>query len=175
MIRLPHQHPDRYESFVIDFRALEPLIGRVNRVNGFRLRPGLKISHFCVCDDLPVWLQNARMLNANEAPRVSIEQPAMGSVVERENLVQGTFANVGSANAIQVFVLSPDDYWYRQRAPEIGSGRWRLKAFFGGADRGAGEEYQIAALAMAPEVSENRVKTLPAARGKTFVKVTRRS
>lgn len=75
MIRLPHLSPDRFQGFVVDLEALEPLVGRIARVNGFRLRPGLKVSHICVSDDLPIWLREATILQAQKAPRLTIEHP----------------------------------------------------------------------------------------------------
>jgi len=174
MIRLPHLPPDHYESFVIDLQALEPWIGPVIRVSGFRLRPGLRISHFCVCDDLPAWLRGAPKLDANNAPLVTIERPFAGAVVEREELVQGNFKNLESANAIRVFVHSPDNYWYLQPPPTVVGGRWQLNAFFGSADLGAGAEYQLAALALTDRPVENKVQRLPSALGKSVIRVTRR-
>jgi hypothetical protein len=175
MIRLPDLPPDRYESFVIDLKALEPWIGPVIRVSGFRLRPGLRISHFCVCDDLPSWLRDAPRLDANDAPLVTIERPAAGAVVEREELVQGTFKNLESANAIRVFVHSPDNYWYLQPRPTVADGRWHLKAYFGSIDGVAGAEYRLAALATTGGSFDSRIERLPSALGKSVVKVTRRS
>jgi hypothetical protein len=174
MIRLPHLQPDRYESFVIDLEALEPWIGPVVRVSGFRLRPGLRISHFCVCDDLPAWLQDATKLDANDAPLVTIERPSLGAVVEREELVQGSFKNLESANALRVFVLSPDNFWYLQPRVTVADGHWQVKAYFGNVEGGAGAEYRIAALATDAGPIAPRIERLPSALGKSVVRVTRR-
>ena len=59
------------------------------------------------------------MLSGSSAPLVTIEQPTANPIVEREELVQGTYRNVQNADAVQVFVLSPDNHWYRQRAPVV--------------------------------------------------------
>jgi len=175
MLRLPHLEPDQYRSFVVDLEALEPFIGGPLAVAGFRLRPGLKISHFCVCEALPVWLKDAPVLSGNTAPLITIEHPTANAIVDREQIVKGTYRNVRNANAIQVFVLSPDNYWYRQPQPVVAHGRWELKAFFGNADRGAGAEYRIAALATTGEAIENKIKKLPSALGRSVVRVTRKS
>jgi len=175
MLRLPHLEPDRYKSFVIDLEALAPFIGDQITVTGFRLRPNLKISHFCVCDALPVWLKDAQVLSGSSAPLVTIQQPIANAIVEREELVQGTYRNVQNANAVQVFVLSPDNYWYPQPRPVVADGRWRGKAFFESVDGGVGAEYRLAVLATTGEPVKGRIQQLPSALGKTVVRVTRKS
>jgi hypothetical protein len=173
MLRLPHLEPDRYKSFVIDLEALKPFLGAPLTVTGFRLRPGLKVSHFCVCDALPLWLKDAPVLSASSAPFITIEQPTPNSIVKREELVRGTYRNVQNANAVHVFVLSPDNQWYLQPKLVVANGSWSGKAFFGTLEGGAGREYQLAALATTAGPVEDRTKQLPSALAKSIVRVTR--
>jgi hypothetical protein len=174
MLRLPHLKGDQYESLVIDLEALEPYIGPVLAVNGLRVRPGMKITHFGVCDDLPVWLKDAPVLNAARAPLITIDHPANEAVVEREEVIHGTFDNVSNANAIRVFVFTRDNSWYLQPQPSIENGRWQAKAFFGRPDSGAGTEFRIAALVTAGQQVESSTKNLPAALGRSIIRVTRK-
>jgi hypothetical protein len=174
MLCLPHLKVDQYESLVIDLKALEPYIGPVSAVNGFRVRPGLKISHFCVCDDLPVWLDNAPVLNAATAPLITIDHPANEAVVEREEVIHGTFGNLPNANAIRVWVLTRDDFWYSQPHLSIENRRWQAKAVFGNPDSGAGTEFRIAALVTGGQQVESPTKNLPPALGRSIIRVTRK-
>jgi len=43
MVRLPHLEEDRYESVVIDLDELKPYMGKIVSVNGFRIRPSVKV------------------------------------------------------------------------------------------------------------------------------------
>ena len=142
MLRLPHLKVDQYESLVIDLKALEPYIGPALAVNGFRVRPGVKITHFGFCDDLPLWLKDAPVLNAVSAPLISIAYPA--------------------------------NFWYLQPQPSIENGKWHVKAFFRRPELGAGTEFRIAALVTAGQQVESPTKDLPAALGRSIIRVTRK-
>jgi len=174
MLRLPHLKVDQYESLVIDLKALEPYIGPVSAVNGLRVRPGVKITHFGVCDDLPVWLKAAPVLKAAGVPQITIDHPANEAVVEREEVVHGTFRDLPNANAIRVFVFTRDNSWYLQPHPSIENGRWQVKAFFGNPDSGAGTEFRIAALVTTGQQLERQSKNLPPALGRSIIRVTRK-
>jgi hypothetical protein len=174
MLRLPHLKVNQYQNLIIDLKALEPFIEPALAVNGFRVRPGVKLSHFCVCDHLPVWLDNAPVLNAASAPLITIDHPANEAVVEREEVIHGTFGNLPNANAIRVFVFARDNSWYLQPQPSIENGQWHAKAFFGRPDGGAGAEFRIAALATAGQQVESPTKNLPAALGRSVIRVIRK-
>jgi hypothetical protein len=129
---------------------------------------------FGVCDDLPLWLKDAPVLNAVSAPLISIAYPANEAVVEREEVIHGTFDNLPNANAIRVFVLTRDNFWYLQPQPSIENGKWHVKAFFGRPELGAGTEFRIAALVTAGQQVESPTKDLPAALGRSIIRVTRK-
>lgn len=176
MLRLPHLEAGRYHSFVIDFQSLEPFIGPAPTVNGFRVRPGLKVSHICVFDELPVWLKSATVLDAAAAPAIAVEHPAPDAVVEQEQQVQGTLriqkASISHTD-IQVFVLAGNS-WYPQGPLSVTGGRWQVKAYFGDSKHGAGSEFQIAAITTGGSPTVGTVKELPPALGRSIVRVTRR-
>jgi hypothetical protein len=174
MLRLPHLKVNEYQGLVIDLRALEPYIGPALAVNGLRVRPGMKITHFGVCDDLPVWLKDAPILNAATAPLITIDHPANEAVVEREEVIRGRFGNLPNANAIRVFVFTRDDFWYLQPQVSVENGQWHAKGFFGRPDLGAGTEFRIAALVTAGQQVESSTKNLPAALGRSIIRVTRK-
>jgi hypothetical protein len=175
MLRLHHIEPDTYQTLVVDLKTLEPFIGSGPIVTGFRLRPGLKLSHFGVCDALPIWLRDAVVLSADRAPLVTIEHPFPGAIVGQEEVLHGTFRNLGNANDIQVLVFSPDNNWYSQGPVTVTNRQWSRKAFFGNRDHGAGREFKLAVLAGIGEGIESPTKKLPAALAKSIVKVTRGS
>lgn len=175
MIRLPNLEPNRYQKFVLDIKSLERFIGPGAIVTGFRLRPGLKLSHFGVCDVLPVWLKDAPVLSGTSAPSVTIDFPSDGSIVGHEEVLNGTFENLSSANDIQVFVFSPDNNWYVQGPTTIANGRWSRRAYFGNPTQGAGREFQVAVLAGVDGAIENCSKQLPNALARSIIKVIRKN
>jgi hypothetical protein len=176
MLQLPHLEPDRYQSFIIDLSALRPFIGEV-RVNGFRLRRGIRVSHFCVFDERPVWLSNAVTLRAGRAPKVEITHPDHGAVVKQRCIIRGTLANPSkkafSAKDLQVFVLAPDHVWYRQESLTIANGKWKVNAEFGDRTDEAGSEFQIACLTTNGKLGRDEVKILPPSLGRSIITVTR--
>jgi hypothetical protein len=178
MIRLSHLEVNRYLNFFIDLKGLEPWVGPISTINGFRLRSGLKISHFCVCDEMPAWLETAVEVRTTDAPLVAIERPSSDAGVEQEHVVEGTFSNfqrsLVNKNDIQVFVRSPDRFWYLQGPLAIENGRWRVKAFFGNSQQGAGSEFVIAALTTTGEPPRKQSEQPPPALGRSFVRVTRK-
>jgi hypothetical protein len=178
MIQLPHLEANRYLSVVLDLDRLERFIGRTSMVNGFRLRPGIKVSHVCVLDELPIWLKEARALYPSTAPLIAIDDPAPDALVDQEQVVAGSLENLQksavTANDIQVFVLSPDGFWYPQGNLSIANGRWRVKAYFGNKEGGAGGEFQIAALTTDGQRHRDKAKELPTALGRSVVRVTRK-
>jgi hypothetical protein len=179
MLRLPHMELGRYYSFVVDLEDLVPFMGPTTTINGFLFRPGLKVSHFGVSDELPVWLKSAPVLRATTAPLVKIEQPTPDATVGREEIVEGTFTNpqgsINSANDIQILVLSPNNFWYPQGPITLTGGRWRVKAYFGDKSDSSGSEFQVAAITTGGRPSSEPIKTLPNALGRSIVRVIRRN
>ena len=177
MIRLPHLEEDRYQSIVLDLDRLKPYIGKIDAVTGILVRPGVKVSHMCVCDAVPNWLQQSQELYPTGAPQITIEYPSHDGVVEREHAVEGTvnFGNsVAKANDLQVFVLAPDDTWYPQGHLTVTNGRWKVKAYFGDENSGAGE-FAIAAITTGGKPTKGAVRELPPALGRAKIRVTRRN
>jgi hypothetical protein len=174
MIRLPHLRPDHYGSFAIDLKALEQLIGPVTSINGLRLRPELKLSHFWVCDDLPNWLKSATFLSADDAPLVTIEHPHANAAVGRRERVHGRFKNLKDKR-IKLFVYSPDNHWYLQQRPTTAGDQWSADVFFGSEDGGVGAQFKFAALATDDTATEQVLERLPSAAGRFVVSVVRKS
>ena len=176
MIRLPHLEEKRYRAVVVDLEELKPYMGNVLSVNGFRIRPGIRVSHLCVYDEIPLWLAGAHALNPTDAPLIVIERPTANAIVEREHVVEGTIRlrkSTVEATDVQVFVLSPDNFWYPQGPLKIANGRWQVKAFFGNVAQGAGSEYAIGAITTDGRPAKGRLSELPAASGRSIVRVTR--
>jgi len=176
MIRLPHLDEDRYRAVVVDFEELKPYMGDILAVNGFRIRPGVRVSHLCVYDEIPLWLAGAHALNPTDAPLIVIERPAANAIVEREHIVEGTIRiqkSTVEASDVQVFVLSPDNFWYPQGPLKVANGRWQVKAFFGNAMQGAGSEFAIGAITTDGKPATERLPELPAASARSIVRVTR--
>lgn len=179
MLRLPHLEVGRYVSLLVDLESLAPFVGPISSVNGFRLRPGLKVSHICVCNEIPFWLKEARPLYPSSAPLIAIEKPLSDSVVDREQLVEGSVRNLQKAsigpNDIQVFVLAPDSFWYPQGNLTLTSGRWQVKAYFGDEERGAGADFRLAVVTTNGQPLRDKTKELPIALARSVVRVTRRA
>ncbi|MGF7181616.1 nucleotide-binding protein [Tunturiibacter psychrotolerans] len=176
MIRLPHLEEDRYQSIVLELDRLKPYVGKIDAVTGILIRPGMKVSHMCVCDELPDWLKRSQHLYPIGAPQITIEYPPHDGVVEREHIVEGTvnFGNsVAKANDLQVFVLA-DDIWYPQGRLTVANGRWKLKAYFGNVNSGPGE-FAIAAITTGGKPTKGNVRELPLALGRAKIRVTRKS
>ena len=76
---------------------------------------------------------------------------------------------------LQVFVLSPDRFWYPQGPLAIDNGRWQVEAIFGSQDSGDGSEFAIAALSTDGTPRKEKVRDLPAASGRSTVRVIRKS
>jgi hypothetical protein len=175
MIKLPHLEHEIYKTFAIDLQALEPWIGKAAHVESFRLRRGFRVSHIGIVDELPIWLEEATLLGAQNAPMLTIQQPLSGDLVTQQGYVQGTYANLENANAINLFVLSPDGFWYRQPTPNFSNGQWQGKAYFGDSQHGIDREYTLAALVTDDSSIETKARNLPAASAKFTVKVIRRA
>ena len=108
--------------------------------------------------------------------QVQINSPEQGAEVGRKATVRGTIADPKA----QVFVLVrpvQDRYWWVQRVPHPSNqdGSWETLCYFGTADEGPGEEFQIIALVTRGLREEQRFEDLPPyiARSET-VKVRRR-
>jgi hypothetical protein len=178
MIRLPHLDENRHRAVVIDLEELTPYMGNVLAVNGFRIRPGVRVSHLCVCDELPPWLKGAYTLHPTDAPLITIEQPTANAVVERAQFVEGRIRlrkQVVKENDLQVFVLAPDNFWYPQGPLTIANGRWKVQAYFGTKTLGAGSEFTIGVITTNGAPATEMLRELPPASGRSVIRVTRRS
>jgi hypothetical protein len=176
MIRLPHLPENNYRAIVVDLEKLKPYMGNILHVNGFRIRAGVRVSHLCVFDDRPRWLTGADCIFPTDAPFITIEQPLANAVVDREHVVEGTISIRSQAvksKDLQVFVHSPDDFWYPQGPLTIVNGRWQVKAHFGNEMHGAGSEFSIGVVTTAGMPAKERLRDLPAALGRSIVRVTR--
>lgn len=177
MLRLPNLKANQPYCFVIDLEDLASFIGRPIAINGFRLRPGFKVSHFCVSDDIPSWLKDAVTLKAATAPAITIEDPTPGSLIRQEYVVRGTVGNlqkaVISSDDIEVFVLAPDNVWHPQRRPALADGKWQVRVKLGDQSDPPNSEFRIACITTNGKPTGEAVKSLPSALGKSVVRVTR--
>ena len=177
MIRLPHLQENNYRAIVIDLEDLEPYMGSIHVVNGFRIRSGVRVSHLCVFDDPPRWIAKASSLRPTDAPVIAIEEPSSNTLVDREYVIKGTVtlrAQVVKSDDLQLFVLSPDNFWYPQGPLTIANGRWRVRAYFGSEAHGAGAEFTIGVVTTDGTPAKEKLRELPAALGRSIVRVTRR-
>ena len=178
MMRLPHLEEDRYQSIVLELDRFTPFVGKIDAVTGFLLRPGLKVSHMWVGDEVPNWLLNPHKLFPSTATEISIDYPSPNSVVEREQSIGGKVnfgSPVANANGLQIFVRA-SSFWYPQARPSVANGQWKLKAYFGDVNSGAGAEFVIAAIVTTDGRPANgAVRELPPSIARAKVRVTRRS
>ena len=177
MIRLPHFGDSGYKAVLLDLERLKPYVGSIRSVNGFRIRPGVKVSHFCVFDERPIWLTEAESLFPIDAP-LAISEPSDDGIVNREHVVEGT-VSLGNPmtkhDDLQAFVLSPDSFWYPQGPLTIANGRWRVKAYFGDENDGAGCEFSVAVITTGGRPAKERLAELPPALARSIIRVTRRT
>ena len=178
MLCLPHLETNKYVTFAVDLKALEPFVGSGPIVAGFRFRKGIRVSHICVCDELPAWLGDASVLTGSTAPSITIDSPAQDAEVGLRHSVKGSVKipskpPVGS-NDIQIFVYSPDGLWHPQGHLKITGNQWTVDAIFGNEKDGAQSEFQVVAQTTEGNPAKDPVKDLPPALARAKVRVTRK-
>jgi hypothetical protein len=178
MLRLPHLRTGKDTTIAVDLKALEPFVGSDLIVGGFRLRKGVRVSHICVCDELPAWLSDATVLTGSTAPSITIESPVHGAEVGLRYPVKGSVKipskpSVGSSD-LQIFVYSPDGLWHPQGYLKITGEQWTVDAVFGNERHGAPSEFQVAAQTTEGKPASDAVKDLPPALARAKVRVNRK-
>jgi Predicted nucleotide-binding protein containing TIR-like domain len=178
MLCLPHLRTGKYATIAVDLKALEPFVGSDLVVGGFRLRKGIRVSHICVCDELPTWLRDATVLTSSTAPSITIDSPIQGAEVGLRHPVKGSVKipskpSAGS-NDLQIFVYSPDGFWYPQGYLKITGEQWTVDAGFGNEKHGAHSEFQVVAQTTEGKPANDRVKILPPALARAKVRVNRK-
>lgn len=179
MITIPRPDVTAYQWLLFDLKDLQDYFGAIPRVNGFRIKAGLKFSHFCVFDDLPFWLDKTTKILAQRAPRITIDRPKEDAVVGPEQRIEGKIEYPGkpviSHDDLQVFVYATDRRWYPQGHLKVAQKEWHVVAHFGNNKHGAGEDFQIAVVTTDGRPFRGEwTHQLPAARAKATRRVTRK-
>jgi len=100
MAKLPHLSDGRWHKILIDFTRFYPFLGDHVTVKGFRLRPGLKLSHICIFDEIPGWLCDAEVVNPETAPYIQINRPKNGDEVSHLQNVEGQCKGASKLQAV---------------------------------------------------------------------------
>jgi Predicted nucleotide-binding protein containing TIR-like domain len=170
-IPLPHLDDGEWHRAWIDLSRFAPYLGDPIIVNGFRLRPGLRVSHLALLDDRPAWFADSDEIRPIGAPLVKIQQPRSDATVDHEESVE---VQVDGATSLQALVLAPDGIWYPQ--PDVTrepGGSWRARCYFGNKNYRGDLPFKLAVL-----TGENRAvapsKELPSAEGRDIISVRRK-
>ncbi len=172
--RLPDLTDRRWHTILIDLSRFAPFLGEEATVKGFRLRPGIKVSHICTFDQKSMWLENAEEILAAGAPYLKINRPNHGDFVGQVEQAEGQFKRTG---ALQAAVFS-GGMWHPQGNVQIGGGGyWSVKCQFGNPPDPSGKSssgtHKLAILTGEHPIKE-RMPTLPDALGRDCILVKRR-
>lgn len=173
--KLPDLTDGQWHRILIDFSQFVRFIGEQVIVKGFRLRPGLKVSHICTFGEKPIWLRDAEEILPDGAPYIKIKRPNCGDHVDFEERVEGDFTGSGS---LQAAVFS-GTMWHPQGRVEVGpSGNWTAKCRFGyppdpSGKSGSSETHKLAILTGEHPIKQ-ATPTLPDALGRDCILVKRR-
>lgn len=89
----------------------------------------------------------ALVIDRGKSVHVQIEAPKNRAIVAQRELVQGTVSTQRATIYVLIRPLSGDEWWI-QNIPAIGDdGRWQVAAHFGTETLGAGESFEILAVA----------------------------
>ena len=171
--KLPYLTDGRWHKILIDFTRFYPFLGDHVTVKGFRLRPGLKVSHICTFDEKPEWLEDAEEVKPETAPFIQINHPKNGDPVSHLQEVEGQSTGVGTLQAI----VFSGGWWHPQAQVDIrSSGFWSVQCQFGYPPEASGSSsfgtHKLAILTGENPIKERSLQ-LPAAVGRDCISVRR--
>jgi hypothetical protein len=167
-LAVPRLDVGSFKTFLLDLDKLKPYIGDSFKIQGVRIGTGLKLSHFCACDNEPLWVHGVSPLIPHNAPLITIEQPAPHQSVPKRCFVKGTLTHPQKPHAtpsdIQVLVFSPDNRWYPQGYLKLAKGEWEVEVTVGD-DHSAGLDFAIGAITVDDKPVSGTIAELPVALG----------
>jgi hypothetical protein len=174
-VRLPNLTDNHWHTIIIDFSRFIRFIGDKPTVTGFRLRPGLKLSHVCMFDEMPTWLKNAEEITPDAAPYINIKHPNDDDYVNYEEEVNGESNGAGN---LQALVFS-GDMWHPQAKVQMStSGNWTTTCKFGYPPnqpvKSSLSSTHILAVITCEHLIKERTPTLPDAIARDLIRVKRR-
>ena len=100
---------------------------------------------------------------ALEKVQIQIESPKQNAEVAMEDTVRGKVSDSRVPVYVLVHPLKTNQWWVqRMPSPANQDGSWRTTCFFGTETQGAGEEFEVLALATTEKLKEGQVlKELP--------------
>lgn len=92
--------------------------------------------------------------------QINIDSPKEGDFVEQRYMVKGRISDPEFPVYVLVHPIEADQWWV-QRIPEVaGNGVWQSLCFFGTADKGRGEQFEVLALVCKKHLREGQtIKT----------------